>query len=89
MQPDIRTIHASTIAEELIKLFSKMGVPEEILTDQGTNFTSRLLDEVYRLLQIKPIRTTPYHPQTDCLVESNAKKGHRRGREGLGSSTTL
>ena len=65
----LRTTHASTIAEELIKFFSRMGVPEETLTDQETNFTSRLLDEVYRLLQIKPIRTTPYHPQTDGLVE--------------------
>ena len=44
-------------------------MPEEILTDQGTNFTSQLLAEVYKLLQIKPIRTTPYHPQTDGLVE--------------------
>ena len=39
------------------------------MTDQGTNFTSQLLKEVYSLLQIKPIRTTPYHPQTDGLVE--------------------
>ena len=31
---------------------------------------SQLLSEVYRLLKIKPIRTTPYHPQTDGLVES-------------------
>ena len=46
-----------------------MGIPEEILADQGTNFTSQLLWEVYRLLQIKPIQTTPYHPQTDGLVE--------------------
>ena len=30
---------------------------------------SQLLMEVYRFLHIKPIRTTPYHPQTDGLVE--------------------
>ena len=30
---------------------------------------STLLGEVYRLLQIHRIRTTPYHPQTDGLVE--------------------
>ena len=47
----------------------RVGVPEEILTDQGTNFTSQLLSEVYRLLHIKPTRTTPYHPQTDGLAE--------------------
>ena len=65
----LRTVDAPTIAEELLKFFARMGVPEEILTDQGTNFTSQLLAEVYRLLHIKPIRTTPYHPQTDSLVE--------------------
>ena len=65
----LRNIDANTVAEELLSFFARVGVPEEILTDQGTNFTSQLLKEVYRLLQIKPIRTTPYHPQTDGLVE--------------------
>ena len=65
----LRTIDANAVAGELLKFFARVGVPEEILTDQGTNFTSQLIAEVYRLLQIKPIRTTPYHPQTDGLVE--------------------
>ena len=65
----LRIADAPTIAEELLKFFARMGVPEEILTDQGTNFTSQLLAEVYHLLHIKPIRTTPYHPETDGLVE--------------------
>ena len=30
---------------------------------------SQLMQEVYRLLQIRPMRTTPYHPQTNGLVE--------------------
>ena len=30
---------------------------------------SQLLKEIYRLLHIHPIRATPYHPQTDRLVE--------------------
>ena len=65
----LRTIDTNAVAEELLTFFSRVGVPEEILTDQGTNFMSQLLSEVYRLLKIKPIRTTPYHPQTDGLVE--------------------
>ena len=60
----LRTIDANDVAEELLAL-SRVGVPQEILTDQGTNFTSQLISEVYRLLHIKPIRTTPYHPQTE------------------------
>ena len=65
----LRTIDANQITEELISFFARVGIPEEILTDQGTNFTSQPMQEVYRLLQIKPIRTTPYHPQMDGLVE--------------------
>ena len=47
-------------------IFSRVGVP---LTDQGTNFTSKLLKEIYHLLHIHPIRTTPYQPQCDGLIE--------------------
>ena len=57
------------MAEEIIKIFARIGVSEEILTDQGSNFTSQLLAELYRLLHIHSIWTSPYHLQTDGLVE--------------------
>ena len=60
---------AERVAKELIKLFSRVGIPDEILTDQGSNFMSSLLQETYSLLQIRRIRTSPYHPQMDGLVE--------------------
>ena len=41
----------------------------KILTDQGSNFTSQLLTEMYKMLHVQPIKTTAYHPQTDGLVE--------------------
>ena len=65
----MKTIDAASVAEELVTIFSRVGIPREVLTDQGTNFTSKLLSELYRMLHIQPIRTTPYHPQTDGLVE--------------------
>ena len=65
----LKSIEAERIAEELIKLFARVGIPQEILTDQGSNFTSQLLAELYNRLNIKPIQTSPYHPQTDGLVE--------------------
>ena len=60
---------APHISKELVAVFARVGIPDEILSDQGTNFMSALLEEIYRLLQIKRIRTSPYHPQTDGLVE--------------------
>ena len=62
-------IEAEKIAEELIRLFARVGIPNEILMDQGSNFTLQLLSELSRLLHVHPIRTCPYHPQTDRLVE--------------------
>ena len=60
---------AHRISKELVGVFAHVGIPEEILSEQGPNFMSALLEEVYRLLQIRRIRTSPYHPQTDGLVE--------------------
>ena len=65
----LRSIDAGTVAEHLILLFSRVGIPKEILSDQGTNFMSQLLKELYNLLHISQLHTSPYHPQMDGLVE--------------------
>ena len=65
----LRCTDAHQVVEELIVFFSTMGIPHEILSDQGINFMSQLLKEIYQLMHIHPIRTTPYHPQIDGLVE--------------------
>ena len=57
------------VAEALVSMFSRVGVPREILTDLGTQFTSGLMKEVSRLLSMKQLTTTPYHPQCNGLVE--------------------
>lgn len=41
----------------------------EILTDQGTSFTSRLMSQLHKELGVIAIRTSPYHPEIDGLVE--------------------
>ncbi|XP_078533942.1 uncharacterized protein LOC144820212 [Lissotriton helveticus] len=58
-----------TISKALISIFSRVGFPREILTDQGTPFVSSLMRQVCSHLGIKQIRTSAYHPQTDGLVE--------------------
>ncbi len=65
----LRNISAKSVANALFSLISRVGIPKEILTDQGTAFMSRTLRELYELLGIKSIRTSVYHPQTDGLVE--------------------
>ena len=60
----MRSVDAEHVAEGH-QLFSRVGIPKEMLTDQGTNF-SELLAEMYHLLHIEGLRTGPYHPQTDA-----------------------
>lgn len=40
-----------------------------MLSDRGANFLSDLVQEVCRLLSIKKVNTSGYHPQSDGLVE--------------------
>ncbi len=61
---------AITIARLLVEqIVSRHGVPGEVLSDRGTAFLSRLMQEVCRLLGTHRVNTTAYHPQTDGLVE--------------------
>ena len=45
------------------------GLPEKILTDQGCNFESDLLKELCELAQVKKIRMSGYHLQTNGQCE--------------------
>ena len=65
----LRTVGAEQVAEALLCFFSSVGIPVEILTDQGSNFISKLLKAVYYMMGIKPICTSLYYHQTDGLVE--------------------
>ncbi len=65
----LRNISAKSVAEALFSMISRVGIPKEILTDQGTAFMSRTIRELYGLLGIKSVRTSVYYPQTDGLVE--------------------
>uniref|UniRef100_A0A673Y1W5 Gypsy retrotransposon integrase-like protein 1 n=1 Tax=Salmo trutta TaxID=8032 RepID=A0A673Y1W5_SALTR len=65
----LRSITTPKIIIALVQLFSHVGIPDEILTGQETNFTSQLMVQLHRQLGIKGLRTTPYYPQMDGLVE--------------------
>ena len=52
-----------------MSIFSRVGVPKEILTDMGSQFTSALMKEVSRFLSFKQLVTSPYHPICNGLVE--------------------
>ena len=55
---------AVTTAKVLVReWFLRYGVPKRIHSDQGRNFKSELIQELYGLYGIKKMRTTSYHPE--------------------------
>ncbi|CAC5366153.1 unnamed protein product [Mytilus coruscus] len=69
--PEGKLYHLSTerVAEALIDIFCRVGFPREMLTDMGAQFTSNLMSEVSRLISLRKLTTTPYHPMCNGLVE--------------------
>jgi IS30 family transposase len=64
----LKTQEAETVANALLDIFSRMGVPQDILSDQGTNFMSDLMTELCRFLKIQKLSSTPYHPMANGSV---------------------
>ena len=66
----IPNLTAETVANKLLdEFFLRFSLPEQIHSDQGGQFESKLFQEMARILQIKKTWTTPYHPQSDGVVE--------------------
>jgi len=65
----LKSIEAETVAEALVTMFTRVGVPGEVLSDQGSQFMSGVMKEVSRLLSMSQLVTTPYHPMCNGLVE--------------------
>jgi len=54
----LKDIQAETVAEALVNMFTRVGVPNEILSDQGSQFLSAVMKEMCRLLSLKQLVTT-------------------------------
>ena len=63
------SIETELIAEALVEMFSRVGVPDEMLTDCGSQFTSEIMKEVARLLSLQQMTMSAFHAQCNGLVE--------------------
>lgn len=64
-----RTIAPSVAQCVLNGWVARFGCPFTILSDQGPEFESKLFKALNKMLQVKKMRTTTYHPRTDGMVE--------------------
>ena len=55
--------------EILRRLFSSHGLPEEVVSDNGPQFTSTLFADFMKLNAVKHTRSAPYHPATNGAAE--------------------
>ena len=61
---------AKTTAESLFnEFFCQFGVPETIVSDRGTHFQNQLMANMRLLIGYNHIYSTPYHPQSNGIVE--------------------
>ena len=61
---------AHTTAEILYNKFkANYGFPSRLHSDQGPNFTSKIINELCRLTNMDKSRTTPYHPMGNGMCE--------------------
>ena len=54
---------------KLVSVFSRFGFLREILSDCGSEFTSKLMKIFMDEFQIKHLRTSPYHPASNGSCE--------------------
>lgn len=63
-------IEAQTVAKILVEeVFAKLGVPRILHSDRGRQYESNLFQELCALLHIEKTRASPYHPQSNGMVE--------------------
>ena len=66
----LKDISAASCAAVLLRHWiCRFGVPADITSDQGAQFTSVLWSELHQALGISALRTTAYHPQANGMVE--------------------
>jgi hypothetical protein len=70
--PDVRVMSVTTASATLDVLrewFAVHGIPEQSVTDNGTQFTSESFEIFVKRNGIKHVKSAPYHPASNGLAE--------------------
>ena len=70
--PEVSVMSTTTVPktiEALRQMFSKYGLPDQIVSDNGPQFTSTEFEIFMKRNGIKHTRSAPYHPSTNGLAE--------------------
>ena len=61
------SIETERVAEALIAMFSRVGIPSEMLMEHESRVTIEVMNEVSRLLSLQQLTTIPYRPYLPAL----------------------
>ncbi|XP_049871194.1 uncharacterized protein K02A2.6-like [Pectinophora gossypiella] len=61
------------LIDRLCELFSRWGLPKQIVSDNGPQFTSKQFEDYTKANGIDHIFTAPYHPASNGLAENAVK----------------
>ncbi|MES9881967.1 MAG: reverse transcriptase domain-containing protein [Sedimenticola sp.] len=66
----LKTLEARETAYKIYQEFiCRMGCPTSVLSDRGSNFMSKVMQEMCSMFQITKLKTSSYHPATNSTVE--------------------
>ena len=65
----VSSTSSTAVITELRTLFARFGIPETIVSDNGTGFTSREFKDFVNANGIKHVTSALYHPSTNGLAE--------------------
>ena len=65
----LKSTKTENVAEALFDMFSRLGIPKVILSDNGRQLISDSMKETFKLLGIEQKLSAPLHPQSHGLVE--------------------
>ena len=72
MFPDavpLQKVDAFKVATHRVDIFTRYGLPEEILLDQGSVFVKSLIKDLCNILDIRQLCTSSYHSKNDGKSE--------------------
>ena len=65
----LKSIKAKPVSDALIKFFTQFGLPREVQSDQGSNFTSKIFRQVSETLGIRHSFSSAMHPESQGALE--------------------
>ena len=81
----MNTSTSNATIEKLRMIFATHRLPEKLVSDNGSNFTSEEFEQFLRMNSIKHVKTAPYHPASNGLAEravQTFKESMKKMKEG-------